>query len=304
MDRLLAMAVLLPTMCCGCATIMAGKTETVRINSEPQGVEVVVDGAVYTTPVIVSLARDSDHYVNFPNGQRVDITRHFEAAVLGNILLGGVVGIVVDAVTGAATGNLEPDRLLYKNGKVYNEKSKRLITPGGEEVREPVEAEGVGFTAPRGKQTGFGSTSSAGNRSAPSPSKTQAAPPPPASVSTQVTDADLQSKIRRFADANPPYGTDPNRWLKDREAEFGGFLTVMSGCVIGELGGGGSRPMIELLADDVPRAIRAFKASRTPAERLVAARDLSFTLKLLKRQWRADHREHGCLQVPGHSSDG
>ncbi len=102
MDRLLAMAVLLPTMCCGCATIMAGKTETVHINSEPQGVEVLVDGAAYTTPVIVSLARDSDHYVNFPNGQRVDITRHLEGAVFGNILFGGVIGLVVDAVSGAA----------------------------------------------------------------------------------------------------------------------------------------------------------------------------------------------------------
>ncbi len=132
----LPVAALVLCMLCGCATIISGKNETVRIDSEPQGVMVKVDGAHYETPVVISLARDTDHYVVFPNGQRVDITRHFQAAVLGNILLGGVIGLVVDAVSGAATGNLEPDRLMYKDGKVYNSQTKKVILAGGEEVRE------------------------------------------------------------------------------------------------------------------------------------------------------------------------
>ncbi len=291
MYRLLAGAALPAFMCCGCATILTGRTETVRIDSEPQGVAVNVDGTMHTTPVIVSLARDADHYVRFPNGQTVDITRHFSGATLGNIILGGVIGIIIDAASGAAMGDLKPDKMMYRNGKVYNLKSKKVILPGGEEVRETntmneiasYEASRSAIQQPPPKHE---PARSAYQR--PPPASSVAAPaPPPVSESSRNTDQEIAGKIRRFARANPPYDTDPDQWLRERQAEFDAILGEMDGCVIGHFGGNGSTPNVQLFAEAIPRDIRTCSTSKTPADRLAAVKNLVFTLKLLKREWRA-----------------
>lgn len=119
----------------GCATIIDGNTETITIDSEPQGITVMVDGSEYKTPAKVELARDTEHYAQFPNGQRVNITGSFNGWFIANLALGGIPGMIVDLITGAAGGNLEPDGLLFKDGKVYNADNKNLITEGDVEVK-------------------------------------------------------------------------------------------------------------------------------------------------------------------------
>lgn len=131
--RTAAIAALLFSLPMGCASVIQGKTESVKIHSEPQGSTVVVDGTNYTTPAVVTLGRDADHYVVFPNGERIEITRKLSAAFFGNILLGGVIGMAVDGVSGAASGNLEPDFLIYRAGKVYDGESKKELRQGAQE---------------------------------------------------------------------------------------------------------------------------------------------------------------------------
>ena len=85
----------------GCATTLASDSETIRIDSEPPGETVAVDGSRYTTPALVTLGRDTDHHVTFPNGQTVYVRRTFQPCFLGSILLLSPLGVIIDLVTGA-----------------------------------------------------------------------------------------------------------------------------------------------------------------------------------------------------------
>jgi len=118
----------------GCATILASDSETIRIDSEPQGQTVAVDGSRYTTPALVTLGRDADHHATFPDGQTVYIKRTFQPWFLGNILLGGIPGMIIDLVTGAVNRDLWPDRLVYRDGKVYA--GAKVVPPAGETKRD------------------------------------------------------------------------------------------------------------------------------------------------------------------------
>ncbi len=121
----------------GCATVVASNSETIRIDSEPQGQTVSIDGSTYTTPVLVTLGRDADHFAKFPNGQTVSIKRTFQPWFLGNLLLGGIPGMIVDLITGAVSRDLWPDRLVYRDGKVYS--GSTVIAPTGETKKDEPE---------------------------------------------------------------------------------------------------------------------------------------------------------------------
>lgn len=104
----------------GCATIItgAGPDQKVRIASEPRGASVYIDGQYKgITPTSVPLTRKDHHalrleLVGFANFEK-EIESGFNAWFLGNILFGGIIGIVVDAVDGAITG-LSPNDLTAK----------------------------------------------------------------------------------------------------------------------------------------------------------------------------------------------
>ncbi|MBL8756324.1 MAG: PEGA domain-containing protein [Planctomycetes bacterium] len=78
----------------------------VPIDSVPQGAIVSYDGAnVGVTPCTVSMNRRCSQVVLKHDGfhdQPVEAGVHANAMVLGNIVFGGVVGVVVDAASGAA----------------------------------------------------------------------------------------------------------------------------------------------------------------------------------------------------------
>ncbi len=105
-------AVGLLATCSGCATMMSGTTERIRIESEPPGAQVTVDGKTYTTPVDVTLPRGRSHEVAFElpahEPARRTIRQETNGWTWGNVLIGGVIGVVVDEASGAA-GDLEPD---------------------------------------------------------------------------------------------------------------------------------------------------------------------------------------------------
>jgi hypothetical protein len=89
----------------GCATIMQGTKQQVAISSTPTGASVRVDTASFgTTPVTVELRRKDKHIIQITMDgyQPFELTtsRSTSGWVWGNIVFGGIIGLVVDASTG------------------------------------------------------------------------------------------------------------------------------------------------------------------------------------------------------------
>ena len=105
--------VALSVMLGGCASVTRGTTENISIASTPSGVEAVVSGmevpTTCTTPCSVVIKRNADISITFQkegyDPQIVPLSRDIPtsgaAGFAGNLLLGGVIGMGVDAATGA-----------------------------------------------------------------------------------------------------------------------------------------------------------------------------------------------------------
>lgn len=92
----------------GCATIVAPGPDLVPISSKPPGAMVYVDGVpVGVTPVTVPLKRSGSSRIRIEleGYQPVFVTQDkvFNGWFLGNILIGGLIGIIVDVATSNVT---------------------------------------------------------------------------------------------------------------------------------------------------------------------------------------------------------
>ena len=105
---LLVLAGLLP----GCATIVQGGSQNVTVETNPPGATCAVDrmgqrlGMVAPTPGTVRIDKSKNDLAITctKDGFRpasIAQTPSFGAATLGNIIAGGVIGVVVDAASGA-----------------------------------------------------------------------------------------------------------------------------------------------------------------------------------------------------------
>lgn len=106
-------AFILPiTLLSACATIVNGSSQTVTLSTTPPAATCTVDrvgariGAVALTPGSVRLDKSKNDLsvtCSKPGFQTATVTKapSFGGATFGNILLGGVVGVVVDAASGA-----------------------------------------------------------------------------------------------------------------------------------------------------------------------------------------------------------
>jgi len=104
----------------GCATVASGGggDQTVKVVSDPPGATVVIDGQpVRATPAEVKLGRKTSHTVEVSSlgyeTTRLAVNSEFNPWVIGNVVFGGIIGIVVDLATGA-TSTLSPDELTVK----------------------------------------------------------------------------------------------------------------------------------------------------------------------------------------------
>jgi hypothetical protein len=109
---LLAMVIALP--CVGCASVTRGTTENISIATTPAGATAEISGleipTACVTPCVVQAKRNADLTVtiNKPGyePQVIPLTKEIPgsgaAGFAGNLLAGGLVGMGVDAVTGAA----------------------------------------------------------------------------------------------------------------------------------------------------------------------------------------------------------
>ncbi len=98
----------------GCATIVhLGGSEEINVSSEPTGAKVVIDGTeLGVTPLATKVERKKDHAIvltkdGFQETQ-TKVESHISWWVAGNALVGGLVGILVDVLSGGGY-TLEPD---------------------------------------------------------------------------------------------------------------------------------------------------------------------------------------------------
>lgn len=92
-----------------CATILTGTKDSITFNSTPEGAKVMHKGIEKcTTPCTAEIPRSlSRQMVTLQkegfNNKEVKLTKTFNAVSLVNILLGGVIGVGIDAATGSLT---------------------------------------------------------------------------------------------------------------------------------------------------------------------------------------------------------
>ncbi|MBI3004815.1 MAG: PEGA domain-containing protein [Ignavibacteriales bacterium] len=105
----------------GCATIMKGSDQQVRINSTPASAKVMIKTTggmtVFegTTPAMTKISRKNEYTVTVSLEGHKDATvnimkESIEGWFWGNLLCGGVIGIIVDASNGAMH-HLSPDEI-------------------------------------------------------------------------------------------------------------------------------------------------------------------------------------------------
>jgi hypothetical protein len=96
----------------GCATVTTGTTQTVAVMTDPEGADCqfsrdnALVARVNPTPGVVTVGKSSgkiavlckkDGYQDTAG----ELASEFQAMTFGNIILGGIIGVVVDAASGA-----------------------------------------------------------------------------------------------------------------------------------------------------------------------------------------------------------
>lgn len=108
------------TMASGCATITTGTTQNLTLVTAPPGASCTVQrsgevlGVITAAPSTLNISKGSrkiEVVCDLPEHATTTQTLEsdFQAMTLGNVLIGGVVGVVVDAASGAA--GKYPDRV-------------------------------------------------------------------------------------------------------------------------------------------------------------------------------------------------
>ena len=110
----IVLAAALAAPCVGCASVTRGTTENISISSTPAGATAEITGLEIptscVTPCVVQAKRNADITVTVNKEgyepQIIPLTKEIPgsgaAGFAGNVLLGGLVGMGVDAATGAA----------------------------------------------------------------------------------------------------------------------------------------------------------------------------------------------------------
>lgn len=119
MKRNAAMVCLMAMLCVNCGSIIHQTTQEVRLNSEPSGAAVMVACGDVTndprmvTPAVVMLHRKPEHCSIKLNKEgyaekELKFGRQMSGWYLGNVLVGGIIGFIVDAANGAMWNRTPP----------------------------------------------------------------------------------------------------------------------------------------------------------------------------------------------------
>lgn len=116
-----------------CATIISGSRQKVEINSEPTSAKVYINEIeVGNTPVQQNLKRNQEYNLVLKldgyETYETKLERKFNAWYIGNIAFGGLIGIIIDPITGAIH-KLKPEDIegSPKSGTTYNTENGKLF---------------------------------------------------------------------------------------------------------------------------------------------------------------------------------
>lgn len=116
-----------------CATIISGSRQNVEINSEPSSAKVFINEIeIGNTPVQQNLKRNQEYSLVLKldgyETYETKLERKFNAWYIGNIAFGGLIGIIIDPITGAMH-KLKPEEIngSPKSGTTYNTESGKLF---------------------------------------------------------------------------------------------------------------------------------------------------------------------------------
>jgi hypothetical protein len=135
---LLAAAIALP--CFGCASITRGTTENISIATTPAGATAEISGleipTACVTPCVVQAKRNADITVTINKDgyqpQTIPLTKEIPgsgaAGFAGNLLAGGLIGMGVDAATGAAQDH-KPNPVIVTLQPLAAPPSPRVTAP-------------------------------------------------------------------------------------------------------------------------------------------------------------------------------
>lgn len=107
MKKLFIAGLLIPVMLLsGCATIFSGSKQRIYFTSNPSAATIFIDEtAVGKTPFSMKLKRNQSREVTISldgyKPYKTKLTKKFNLWYLGNIMIGGAVGFIIDPITGA-----------------------------------------------------------------------------------------------------------------------------------------------------------------------------------------------------------
>ena len=91
-----------------CASIIHGTRQSVSVNSIPSGAKVIVKGVeMAKTPAVIELKRNKTNIVLCFEKEgcqpvEVALNRKVDGWIVGNIVFGGIIGLAIDFINGAA----------------------------------------------------------------------------------------------------------------------------------------------------------------------------------------------------------
>lgn len=97
----------------GCASIVKGTRQTVMVETNPPGATISIDRTHETSvsPAQLSLKRKNEYELKIEKAgyktEYVQVDRHLSGWFWGNLIFGGIIGIIVDLSNGAGY-KLEP----------------------------------------------------------------------------------------------------------------------------------------------------------------------------------------------------
>ena len=151
MKKLLLIGLVLVTLLTSCATILSGTKAKVTVSTstgEPANVNADGNSYYITGPTEIKIRRGYKKSVITADNQNshgsVEVKKTFNFVTLGNILLGGIPGLVVDGISGAITkprGNAFTIYMQAKQNQPKKEEPKKE-EPKKEEPKVMVKGQG------------------------------------------------------------------------------------------------------------------------------------------------------------------
>ncbi|NQX84500.1 MAG: PEGA domain-containing protein [Flavobacteriaceae bacterium] len=116
-----------------CATIISGSRQNVEITSKPTSAKVYINEIeVGNTPIQKNLKRNQEYNLVLKldgyETYETKLDKKFNAWYIGNIAFGGLIGIIIDPITGAIH-KLKPEEIdgSPKSGTTYTSENGKLF---------------------------------------------------------------------------------------------------------------------------------------------------------------------------------